>query len=82
MFNSCKPTYHYHPFSVYNISLPENVTYEVIYDLLNDYQVNTVKNITEWIKEDLELMPTYIQTERPDMTTNNEIVDVGSTGTK
>ena len=57
---------------VYNITLPETVTYEIMYNLLNEYQMNIVNNITTWIKEDVQIIPTHLQTERPDTTTKGE----------
>ena len=61
---------------IYNITLPENVTYERIYNILNEYQMNIVNNMTVWIQEDVQISPSHLQTERPDSTTQAEALVV------
>ena len=72
-FNRCTASYHYHPLLVYNLTLPEEVTYDIIYDLINEYQLNIVNNMTQWIKEDTNILPNDLTTELPDTTTDSDI---------
>ena len=45
----------------------------MIYDLINEYQLNTVNNITQWIKDDTNMIPNDLTTELPDTTTDSDI---------
>ena len=72
-FNRCTASYHYHPLLVYNLTLPEEVTYDIIYDLINEYQLNIVNNMTQWIKDDTNILPNDLTTELPDTTTDSDI---------
>ena len=74
--NRCVANYNFHPFTIYNITLPETVTYEIIYKLLNEYQMNIANNMTLWIKEDVQITPSHLQTERPETTTKGETLMV------
>ena len=72
-FNRCTASYHYHPLLVYNLTLPEEVTYDIIYGLINEYQLNIVNNMTQWIEEDTNMIPNDLTTELPDTTTDSDI---------
>ena len=72
-FNRCTASYHYHPLLVYNLTLPEEVTYDIIYDLINEYQLNIVNNMTQWIKDDTNMIQNDLTTELPDTTTDSDI---------
>ena len=77
---SCVHTYHYHPFPVYNITLPEEATYEIVYKLLNEFQMNMINNMTEWIENDAQTKEAYHTTELPKTTTNGKMFDAGPEG--
>ena len=72
-FNRCNASYRYHPLLVYNLTLPEEVTYDIIYGLINEYQLNIVNNMTQWIKDDTNMIPNDLTTEPPDTTTEDDI---------
>ena len=68
-------TSHYHPFSVYNLTIPENATYEILYKLLNDYQMEIVENMTQWIEMDASITRINPQTQRPEISTRTPTDD-------
>ena len=77
---SCVHTYHYHPFPVYNITLPEEASYEIVYKLLNEFQMNMINIMTEWIENDAQMKEAYHTTEVPETTTKGKMIDADPEG--
>ena len=49
------------------------MTYDIIYGLIDEYQLNIVNNMTQWIKDDANMIPNDVTTELPDTTTDSDI---------
>ena len=49
------------------------MTYDIIYGLINEYQLNIVNNMTQWIKDDTNMIPNDLTTDLPDTTTDSDI---------